>query len=297
MGCGALEEGSFAAESEPETRREALASTAGLSANGLSVNGLSVNGLSVNGLSVNGLSVNGLSVNGLLSATFKSWFEADPVASDTLMKYAVLCAVPANQVRTFTSTLTGLKYTWQGLLGLAPGWSTGLPATQAEQQVITACLAAHANKFGIHISISVLGLSALGLPIPFTSSELETYSEDEACFFGNAFTDEGIFAATNRSLLHASESTARACGLSSRHASTDCPPIVHVGSCKSYCTLDSTRTYYTQCTYNGVSYRPITTRILPTDIYSCGDGVCQFTESCGNGGTYDNCFVDCGACR
>ena len=67
-------------------------------------------------------------------------------------------------------------------------------------------------------------------------------------------------------------------------------------SCKSFCTLDPSKKFYTQCTYNGVTYLPITTRILPTDVYSCGDGVCQFTESCGTGGTYDNCFVDCGTC-
>jgi hypothetical protein len=264
--------------------------------NGLSVNGLSVNGLSVNGLSVNGLSVNGLSVNGLLSATFRDWFEADPATRDRVMKYIVLCAVPAGQTRTYTSLVTGLSYSWPGQFGLAPTWSEGAFAPEVEQQLVTACLAAHTNKFGINIPISVLGRNALGQDLPYTSSELATYSENEACFFGNAFNDAGIFAANARFFLHASESTSRACGLSSRHGSTDCSPIVHVGSCKEFCTMDSTRTYYTQCTYNGVSYKPITTRIQPQDIYRCGDGVCQFTERCGTGGTYDNCLVDCGSC-
>jgi hypothetical protein len=279
-----------------EARSEPLVSTNELSLDGLSVNGLSVNGLSVNGLSVNGLSVNGLSVNGLLSQTFTSWFDADPSTRDVVMKYVVLCAVPEGETRTYTSLLPLRTYTWQGKFGLAPVWSLGLPAPEAEQQRVTACLAAHTNKFGINIPISVLGNNAQGQAIPFTSSELATYSEVEACFFGNAFNGAGIFAANARFFLHASESTSRACGLSSRHGSTDCPPIVHVGSCKEFCTMDPTKTFYTQCAYNGVSYRPLSTRILPQDVYRCGDGVCQFTEQCGNGGTYDNCFVDCGAC-
>jgi hypothetical protein len=275
----------------------AVPSPSGVSNNGLSVNGLSVNGLSVNGLSVNGLSVNGLSVNGLLSLPFQNWFEADPATRDRVMKYIVLCAVPSGQTRTYTSLLTGLTYSWPGSFGLAPVWSLGLPAPEAEQQLVSACLAAHANKFGINIPISVLGRNAQAQALPYTFSELATYSEKEACFFGNVFTNEGIFAANDRTFLLASESTTRACGLSSRFQSTDCASIAHVGSCREFCTLDSTRTYYTQCTYNGVSYRPLTTRILSQDIYRCGDGVCQFTEKCGNGGTYDNCGVDCGACQ
>ncbi len=264
---------------------------------GLSVNGLSVNGLSVNGLSVNGLSVNGLSVNGLLTATFKTWFEEDPELRGSVMKYVVQCAVPSGQTRTYTSLATGRTYTWKGLFGLAPRWSSGYPATIAEQQIITACLAAHANKFGMHISISVLGKSAQGTPIGYTASELTKYSETEACFFGNTFRDEGIFAANDRNALRSWESSPRACGLSAWDQSTDCAPIAHVGSCKDFCTLDPTGTFYTQCTYNGVSYLPITTRMLPADIYSCGDGVCQFTESCGTGTTYNNCESDCGRCR
>jgi len=290
--CGGVEDTPGFLEEGLESQAQAVATT-----NGLSVNGLSVNGLSVNGLSVNGLSVNGLSVNGLLSLTFQNWFEAEPTTREQVMKYIVLCAVPAGQTRTYTSLVTLQTYTWPGQLGLAPTWSLGLPATPAEQQLITACLAAHTNKFGIHIPISVMGRNTQGQALPFTLSELSAYSETEACFFGNAFTDEGVFAANDRTFLHTSESTARACGLSSKQGSTECAPIAHVGACKDFCTLDSTRTHYTQCTYNGVSYKPITTRIQSQDIYRCGDGVCQFTERCGTGNTYDSCLADCGACQ
>jgi hypothetical protein len=261
-----------------------------------SVNGLSVNGLSVNGLSVNGLSVNGLSVNGLSTATFRDWFTADPAVRDTVMRYVVRCAVPSGQARTYTSPVTGLTYQWQGQLGLAPGWASGAPATLAEQQVVSACLAAHTNKYGLAVSISVQGQTAQGVPIPTTPEELASHSAREACFFGNLFTAGGIFAATDRPTLNAAESTPRACGLTSHPGTTECAPMAHVGFCSDFCTLDASGLFYSQCTYNGVAYQPLTTRILPSDIYRCGDGTCQFTEHCGTGTTYDSCAADCGPC-
>ena len=130
--------------------------------NGLSTNGLSTNGLSTNGLSTNGLSTNGLSTNG-----FNDWFNSNAATAPTLMAYIVKCAVPAGQTRTFVQTATGTSFTWQGNLGLAPNWASGLPATEVEQQAVSACLAAHANKFGLHISLSVLGRTAAGAPLPY----------------------------------------------------------------------------------------------------------------------------------
>jgi hypothetical protein len=263
---------------------------------GLNTNGLTTNGLTTNGLTTNGLTTNGLTTNGLTTLTFQNWFEADPTERAMTMKYIVLCAVPQGQSLTYVSPVTGRTYTWSGLLGLAPTWASGQQPTVGEQQIITACLAAHANKYGVHIYLSVLGRDAVGNTIPYTSGELATYSEKEACFFGNTFNNEGFFAANDRNFLLPSESSPRACGLSANNQSTDCPPLTHVGRCKDYCTLDSTKTFYTQCTYNGVTYKPMTTRIKPEDVYRCGDGVCQFTEKCGTGDTYNNCGLDCGAC-
>ncbi|NPC87153.1 hypothetical protein HPC49_54370 [Pyxidicoccus fallax] len=265
-----------------------------MSTNGLSTNGLSTNGLSTNGLSTNGLSTNGLSTNG-----FSTWFNQDTANSAAVMEYVVRCAVPAGQTRTFTNPATGTTYTWAGSLGLAPGWASGQVATQAEQEVVSACLAAHANKFGIHVSISVLGRSAQGTAIPYTSSELTTYGEREACFFGNLFDNTGSYVATDHAPLASTQSSSRACGLTWSASTTNCSPIVHVGSCSSYCTRayvnGDAQPYYAECSYNGKVYRPVTTRIRSQDIHTCGDGVCQVSESRGTGTTYNSCFADCGA--
>ncbi len=288
-GCGA---GTEAAEA-PEVLGTHRA--AEYSGNGLSTNGLSTNGLSTNGLSTNGLSTNGLSTNG-----FMAWFDQSPDSAASLMSYVVRCAMAAGQTLSFTSSATGVTYSWTGSLGLAPGWASGQPATQLEQQVVSACLAAHTNKYGIQIPISVLGRDAQGTPIPYSAQELATYSEPEACFFGNLFDGSGIFAANDHAYLTSQQSTARACGLSSSAGQSDCPPLVHVGTCESRCTrapgASGAEPYYSECSYNGRTYRPLTTRIRPQEIYSCGDGTCQFTERCGTSNTYDSCQADCGTC-
>lgn len=262
-------------------------------------NGLSLNGLSLNGLSLNGLSLNGLSLQGLTTAEFDTWFQKNPELHDAVMKYVVRCAVPSGVSRTYTSATTGRTWQWTGRLGLAPDWSNGAPATLAEQRIISACLAAHVDKYELHISISVQGLSATGVAIPTPDWELGLYSEKEACFFGNVFNAEGIYAGNDGRPFNARESTARACALSSRGGTEKqpCAPLVRVEQdCGRFCTLDAARRFYVSCTYNGISYPAITTRMLPSDIYTCGDGTCQVSEKCGTGESYDNCGRDCGPC-
>ncbi|QRK07026.1 hypothetical protein JQX13_44390 [Archangium violaceum] len=282
----------------PAKSREAAARTQALDALRSSPNGLAFNGLAFNGLAFNGLAFNGLAFNGLSSAEFSSWFQTAPELGDMVMKYLVQCAVPSGQTRSYTAPDTGITYTWTGNLGLAPGWSRGTAATLDEQQLISACLAAHTNKYGIHVPLSVLGPTTSGAPIPYSAEELASFPEKEGCFFGNLFTDEGVFVGNDGQPLHMTESSTRACALSSApgRESQPCPPIVRVEPrCDRFCEKDATQTFYVRCTYEGISYRPLTTRISRDDIFVCGDGVCQDTESCGTGVTPNDCS-DCGPC-
>ncbi|MGE6760336.1 hypothetical protein ACQKGO_20135 [Corallococcus interemptor] len=288
VGCGApVDEG----PDVPGQSSDALAST-----NGMTLNGMTLNGMTLNGMTLNGLMVNGLTMSGLSSNSFKTWFLQDTALADMVMRYVVKCSMAPGRSLKYRAPTTGTTFTWDGGLGLAPGWSGGQPVTVAEQQVVSACLAAHANKYGVHVNISVLGRDAVGGTVAYTQDELNTYSEKEACFFGNVFTNEGAFSANDGAYLDYDESTVRTCGLSSWSDTTSCAPMQHVGACRYYCTLDPTKTFYTRCTYNGVTYRPITTRMLPQDVYRCGDGVCQVTEKCGTSNTPDSCAADCGAC-
>lgn len=263
------------------------------------MNSLSMNGLSVNGLSVNGLSVNGLSVDGLMTSSFVDWFDSAPEAHDEVMRYLIRCAVPAGEVRTYTSPTTGLTRSWQGGLGVAPAWAQGTPATVVEQQVVSACLAAHVNTYGYNVPISVTGLKGDGLPLPYSTEEERAYGIREACYFGNLFTGEGIYAANDQPWLPAMLSTPRRCGWSHKDSGLDpaCPVMVRAGSCSQlHCKRTRSDPYFTECTYNGVTYRPLTTRLRQTDIYACGDGICQISEKCGTGNSANSCGADCGPC-
>jgi hypothetical protein len=287
-GCGSVEPLDEAVHSELDSTSQEVVED----------NGLNLNGLSLNGLNLNGLSLNGLNLNGLSTETFSQWFGQNASFNETVMRYVVRCAVPEGESRTYTDAL-GKTYTWQGSLGLAPGWSYGASASVAEQQVVSACLAAHTNKYGIRVPVSLLGRTAQGAEIPSSSGELATFFNREACFFGNLFSGSGaVYVGADWQQMDKRKSSTRACGLSSRSSggSEDCAPLVHVGSCSSLCTLDASGTYYTSCTYNGVTYRPVTSRVNAESVYTCGDGTCQFTERCGTGDTYDNCKLDCGTC-
>ncbi|WP_246357174.1 hypothetical protein [Pyxidicoccus fallax] len=286
-------------------------------------NGLTVNGLSFNGLSFNGLSFNGLSFNGLSSSAFASWFALDPALANSVMRYVVHCAVPAGEARTYTDARTGTQYTWTGGLGLAPGWAGGASATLREQQVVSACLAAHANKYGQHVPISVLGRGADAHVIPVTEDELKTYKWRESCFFGNLFNGEGAFVGRDKGRLKPRESSSRACSVvASRGDKQDeeasesededsiaqdpaedvelnrrrCTPLVYVGRCAHHCEPDASKTFYASCTYQGVTYQPLTTRLDKRNLYKCGDGICQPTEACGEKNDYLSCKDDCGTC-
>jgi hypothetical protein len=216
-----------------------------------------------------------------------------------VMKYVVQCAVPAGETRSFADASTATTYTWQGGLGLAPGWASGGTITEAEQQLVSACMAAHVNKFGLHVTLSVLGRNAQQQAIPYTSEELQTFQRREGCFFGNLFTNEGVFAGNDGLYLNDSESSLRACALTTSENAgvSQCSPIVHVQSCDQLCTLDPSGLFYTECRYNGRTYLPLTTRIRTQDVSTCGDGVCQASESCGTGTTANSCLSDCGACE
>ncbi len=267
-------------------------------ASALAPNGMSTNGLSGNGLCQNGLAASGLNRARLNDADFAAWFNQDPALASMIMKYLYRCAAPPWKSITWRNPSTGVIYRWTGGLGLAPDWVSGAAATTAEQQVVSACLGALTNKYGVSVQIAIEGRSATGVPIPVDPGELTTYPVREGCFFGNVFAGQGLFVGMDHWPWDSSTSSPRACALDTRldGASTQCPPINQVGYCRDLCVLDATGTFYETCTLNGVTYRPLTTRMSPWDIYRCGDGVCEFTESCGNGWQYDNCQPDCGPC-
>ncbi len=289
---------SEAVESENGLSTNGL-STNGLSTNGLSTNGLSTNGLSTNGLSTNGLSTNGLSTNGLSTNGFSTWFDSNSASySARVMQYVVRCALPKGETRSFVSS-SGVSYTWTGLLGLAPSWAAGAAIPLAEQQLVSACLAAHANKFGLHVDISVRGRMADGELLPVTKDEKKDFKFAESCFFGNLFEGDGVFAVQNAPIpkhRNHTQSSPRACGVVEPWTSADCAPFLPrlSGSCDDYCTgWSANNGTFESCSLDGTTYKPLTTRMDKDDLFECGDGVCQVTEVPYSVSSHSGCG-DCG---
>lgn len=314
---GALAAAALAAgcEGTDGERVSNVAETASLSAvNGLTLNGLVRNGLCRNGLESNGLARNGLTPGGLAAPEFSAWFNSDAAQADNVMRFVARCALKNSSALAWRNPMTGRSYVWQGQLGLAPYWAGGAPATEPEQQIVTACLVALVNKYGRELKVSLQGRSASGAPIPLEPFELFTYGQPEGCFFGNLFTDEGVYAGLDHGPLGwplelnlgpvqpgswgGSVTSVRACALdpSLNGTSAACPPIYQFGYCWTRCSLDRTGSFFERCSWNGRTYRPITTQIRKKDVYRCGDGVCQFTERCGTTFAASAC-IDCGRCR
>lgn len=256
------------------------------------------NGLTRNGICQNGLSLAGLDLADVSSPGFTAWFNADPTQADALVRYFVRCAAPAGQPVQWTNPVTGQAYTWTGGLGLAPDWIAGVAPSVADQQVVSACLGALVNRYGVHVTVAVEGRDALGSAIQMSPGELVAFPVREGCFFGNLFDGEGIFVGPDHPAWPPEVSSVRGCTTDPQAPgpSLDCPPMYNVGDCASVCEPDWTGTFYERCTFNGVSYQPLVTRIQPSDIYTCGDGTCQVSEHCGTGTTATSCQVDCGVC-
>lgn len=249
------------------------------------------------GVCQNGLTVVPLGGDALDSPEFAAWFNADPGSADVVMRYTFSCAAPAGQTVTWTNPATGAAYAWRGRLALAPGWTSGAEPTEAEQQVVSACLAALVNKYGAHVTIALEGRGATGEQIPVGATELETFSVREGCFFGNVFAGDGLFVGADHAPYDDATSSSRACTFDRASGPDgDCPPLVSVGSCADLCEPDATGVFYERCTVGGKAYQAIATRVAPSTLFRCGDGVCQFTERCGTGSTWNDCEADCGAC-
>src|SRR3954464_5690908 len=203
-----------------------------------------------NGMTPNLLGLSGLSADGLNTDNFDKWFAANPDAANGIMKYLVKCSLPYASSLSYTAD-DGSTYSWPGMFGLAPQWASGDAIPESEQQLVSACVAAHANKYGVHVPISVLGNLADGTPLPLSEDELASFPLPEGCFFGNLFTSDGVFSGDARVLqLGEEDSSLRACALPDRSGggeSSNCVPMQYAGRCDDVCQLDPSGSYYASC--------------------------------------------------
>jgi hypothetical protein len=183
------------AEAQPDDvtlQVEELESMNGMAMNGMAMNGMAMNGMAMNGLSSNGMAMNGMAMNGLAAVNGLSSTTGlmTTYGGREIVKYMVRCALPSGQTLVKQDQY-GTSYTFAGSIGVAPEAING-PCDLDCQERISACMLAHVNNSGQHISIWMVGPdNGIGWG---SSSE---YPYQEGAFFGNIIANpwQGYYCA------------------------------------------------------------------------------------------------------
>ncbi|WP_437956272.1 hypothetical protein WME76_33205 [Sorangium sp. So ce119] len=236
--------------SEEETDGLISSSDALVSGNALSANALSANALSANALSANALSANALSREAAL--TLQDPGEGGELFR-TLVKYMVSCALDASQSFSFSWTdAAGRTHdeVYHGELGLADAWGAG-PLDPAGKQIVSACLAARTNRYGVSVVISMRSHQD-PLRHEVGREEREAYPHVEGAFWGDLFAETPYLRACyNRASVDLSRAARRDCAAGHVDGEGDleaCGMIEIVGDCQAHCSkLHPPGQYYKDC--------------------------------------------------
>ncbi|WP_437722493.1 hypothetical protein [Sorangium sp. So ce861] len=218
-------------------------------------NALSYNALSYNALSYNALSYNALSYNALRPEA-ASALKAPGVGGElfrTLVKYTVSCAFNESQSFRFSWTdAAGATHNevYPGHLGLADRWDRR-PLDEDGKQMVSACLAAHTNRYGVSVLISMRSPQN-PLRREVESDELAMYPHVEGAFWGNLFAETPYLRACyDDSSVEIARAARRDCAAGHPGADGDlegCGLIEIVGSCQDHCgKLHRSGQYYKNC--------------------------------------------------
>jgi hypothetical protein len=172
VGCSPALTGEGEGEEDLAETEQAVESTNRMSLNRMSLNRMSLNGLSAATLSPDGQSLTGTS---LLSTQ----------EGRELLRYIVRCALPPGEA--LKASYGGVTYQFQGAIGLASDWLSS-PLSLSGQRWMTACLLAHANGYGMEVPISLRGFHPA---LQATEEELDTFTVEEATYYGNIFVTGG----------------------------------------------------------------------------------------------------------
>jgi hypothetical protein len=191
----------------------------------------STNKLATNKLATNKLATNKLATNKLAAASFAIGATGSPLIETSdgrdVLTYMLGCALTPAQSLTLT-TSTGTAYTFTGLLGVAPAWTTRA-LTLDEQRWVTGCLLARVNYFGVLVNLSMRG----NLPALATTSAEATYTKLDGSFYGNLFDPAGPteYACDGRA-----DNTLRICADVSPDGVTTMCGFTYTGMCRGTLT-------------------------------------------------------------
>ena len=246
-----------------------------LAANALAPGALAPGALAPNALAPGALAPNALAPGALAPAAMAAIqaATADGDAARALVKYAVSCALPPGQSFDFSwqdSSGAARHESYPGLLGLAPEWATGPLADETRKRLVSGCLAARVNHYGVQVIVSVRSLVP-PLEPPCDSQELVDYPHVEGAFWGNLFTNTPYLSACHDAdNVAVSRQAMRDCAVGhlSGGQTVPCGIIVLRGPCSEWCQTESgAGQYYSSCVDEpDVAGSPATNVVITTAL-------------------------------
>jgi hypothetical protein len=179
----------------------------------------------------------------------------------TLIK-AALCGLPLGTSVTITNN-SGVSRPFDGLIGLIPYWTTGVPKP-SDSNWFWGCLAAHVNAKSKAVDISLRGDHPA---YTVTAQEKKDYTFQEAVWYGDSYQ---LYAAVGMDVSRVCTITAvkslqdRVCA-----RGAGCPNIIVTGLASTMCStyVDG---HWSGCTGGGKKYAEVTTNYLKANtIYEC----------------------------
>ncbi len=288
--------------------------TNGIWQNGIWQNGIWQNGIWQNGIWQNGIWQNGIWQNGVWEGNLdaREMLRTNPYAGK-LLQYIYSCAMPAGATKVLDPAGAHVELT--GSIGLAPTWDTeGGTCDESCQRWVSACVLARTNAYGENVDISMRAPETapahIKAALAVSPEEAAEFPLREGAFYGNLFattpkntavpsdysgpTDGAVintpsFFACAGPGSNIPDITKRFCSSQGDQAVIKVPGICQAsGASRGACDRmdqDTTRGAMQRCytstdpTLPRTAYQEVITVYLRDPIVTCGNGVCEATES------------------
>lgn len=207
-----------------------------------------------------------------------------------LLHYVAQCALSADDV--LLVEVNGTSYELPGLFAGAPEWEHR-DIDAAEKELVSACLLAHVNAYGVSVSISVRSPGV----ITADPEEISSHPVYEGTFFGDLFGPTlTTYACTGGireiAIEHAPDRRLRSCA----DPSSDCQLTV-VGRCRDVCNEYSDKYGWQGCWADGRRYDS-TVSVFLHDANDDGlNQSCPPGEACRFGAHAGDAVLDCSDAR
>jgi hypothetical protein len=252
-------------------------------------NRLALNRLALNRLALNRLALNRLALDELPDGQLRINGADELVQTEDgreLLRYVAQCALAEGDI--LVAEHGGMRFELPGLLGLAPAWRDEALSASG-QRLLSACLLAHVNAFGMSVPISLRA----GEVLPSTPDERQQYSVYEGAFFGQVFDGDEIKiyacqgSVSTAALEHSEHRALRVC----TDASPQCA-VESVGRCRDVCEQRRKDEGWGRCRAHGVLYpETISVYLLAADPdgmnQRCTSDECQLNSAAGTAAILD----------